>query len=182
MLGLSCCCHRRRAALEDWVIHWALPAHSRPMTSARRVADVARAVRSSDQTVYVWRAPAHVDQGADPGLTSAKRSLPGSAQRRIRALESELPLRGRATGLAQRSSPQRRFAPTSPRSAGLCLSGWPLTGPQCAGIRLVGRRSRSTDGSCQRGASTLLHLQGAIGHGRSLVITRTLRGRRGLAP
>jgi transposase-like protein len=54
------------------------------------VRDVAADLGISEQTVYSWRRQERVDQGIDPGLTSAERAELAAARRRIRELEAEL--------------------------------------------------------------------------------------------
>jgi transposase len=53
----------------------------------------------SDQTVYSWRRQERIDQGIEPGLTSAERAELGAARRRIRELEVELAIHRKATEL-----------------------------------------------------------------------------------
>jgi len=60
------------------------------IAAGRRVRDVAADLGISEQTVYSWRRQERVDQGIDPGLTSAERAELAAARRRIRELEAEL--------------------------------------------------------------------------------------------
>ena len=42
--------------------------------SGRPVADVAKALGVSDQTIYTWRRQDRIDKGLEPGLTSGEKS------------------------------------------------------------------------------------------------------------
>lgn len=44
------------------------------IASGRQVADVARDLGISDQTVYAWRHQDRADRGIEPGLTSTERA------------------------------------------------------------------------------------------------------------
>jgi len=77
------------------------------LASGRRVTDLARDLRVSSQTIYIWRTQDRIDRGLDPGLTSAERTELAAAKRRIRELEAELEIHRRATDLlAERSDPK----------------------------------------------------------------------------
>ena len=41
--------------------------------AGRKVADVARDLGISDQTIYTWRRQDRIDRGLEPGLTRARR-------------------------------------------------------------------------------------------------------------
>lgn len=69
------------------------------VAAGRRVADVARDLGISDQTVYSWWHQERVDQGVEPGLTSAERAELLAARRRIRELETELAVHRKAAAL-----------------------------------------------------------------------------------
>ena len=69
------------------------------VASGRGVADVARDLQISDQTIYNWRRQDRIDQGPDPGLNSAEQGELAAARRRIRQLETELAIHRRATEL-----------------------------------------------------------------------------------
>src|SRR5205814_3748696 len=69
------------------------------IASGRRVADVARDLGISDQTVYAWRHQDHIDRGIELGLTSVERAELIAARRRIRELESELAIHRAAAEL-----------------------------------------------------------------------------------
>ena len=69
------------------------------VAAGRRVADVARDLGISDQTVYIWRKQERIDQGLEAGLTSIERGELVAARRRIRELETELAIHRRAAEL-----------------------------------------------------------------------------------
>jgi transposase len=60
------------------------------IAAGRPVRDVAVDLGISEQTVYGWRRQERMDQGIEPGLTSAERAELAAARRRIRELETEL--------------------------------------------------------------------------------------------
>ena len=66
------------------------------IAAGRRVRDVAADLGISEQTVYSWRRQERVDQGIDPGLTSAERAELAAARRRIRELEAEVAIHRQA--------------------------------------------------------------------------------------
>ena len=67
--------------------------------SGRSVADVARDLEISEQSIYVWRRQDRIDKGRVPGLTSAEKAELTSAKRRIAELETELQIARRAVEL-----------------------------------------------------------------------------------
>jgi transposase len=69
------------------------------VAAGRCVRDVAGDLGISDQTVYSWRRQERIDQGIEPGLTSAERAELAAARRRIRELEAELAIHCQATEL-----------------------------------------------------------------------------------
>jgi transposase len=69
------------------------------IAAGRRVRGVAADLGISEQTVYSWRRQERVDQGIDPGLTSAERAELAAARRRIRELEAELAIHRQAAEL-----------------------------------------------------------------------------------
>ena len=66
------------------------------VVAGRRVRDVAIDLGISEQTVYSWRRQERMDQGVEPGLTSAERAELAGARRRIRELEAELAIHRKA--------------------------------------------------------------------------------------
>ncbi|MGL5866735.1 MAG: transposase [Dermatophilaceae bacterium] len=51
------------------------------LASGRKVADVARDLDISDQTIYAWRRQDLIDRGTQPGLTTSEKTEPGSTVR-----------------------------------------------------------------------------------------------------
>jgi transposase-like protein len=77
------------------------------LAAGRKVADLARDLEVSDQTLYTWRRQERIDRGLVPGLTSVERDELAAAKRRIGELEAELEIHRRASELlAERSAPK----------------------------------------------------------------------------
>jgi len=77
------------------------------LAAGRRVADLARDLGVTNQTIYAWRRQEAIDRGLVPGLTSVEREELAAANRRIRELEAELEIHRRASELlADRSDPK----------------------------------------------------------------------------
>ena len=72
--------------------------------AGRPIADIARDLGISDQTVYNWRRQDRVDRGVEPGLTTVERAELAAARKKIRELESELAVHRRASELLKESS------------------------------------------------------------------------------
>src|SRR5687768_15160249 len=92
--------------------------------SGRPVADVARALGISDQTIYTWRRQDRIDNGLEPGLTSAEKSELEVAKRRIAALEAELAVHRRASELLGKVVP--------PKGGSRPSRGWPPKDCRCS--------------------------------------------------
>ncbi len=75
--------------------------------SGRPVADVAKALGISDQTIYTWRRQDRIDKGLEPGLTSGEQSELAAAKQRIAALEAELAVHRRAFDRLGQAVPPR---------------------------------------------------------------------------
>ncbi len=75
--------------------------------SGRPVADVAKALGISDQTIYTWRRQDRIDKGLEPGLSSAEKSELAAAKQRIAALEAELAVHRRASELLGKVVPPK---------------------------------------------------------------------------
>ena len=58
--------------------------------AGRSVADVARDLEISDQSIYTWRRQDRIDRGLVPGLSSGERAELAKAKLRIAELETEL--------------------------------------------------------------------------------------------
>jgi transposase len=67
--------------------------------SGRSVADVARDLGISEQSIYTWRHQDRIDKGLIPGLTSAERAELTAAKKRIHELETELTVARQAVEL-----------------------------------------------------------------------------------
>jgi transposase len=67
--------------------------------SGRSVADVARDLEISEQSIYVWRRQYRIDKGLIPGLSSAEKAELAAAKKRIAELETELAVARRAVEL-----------------------------------------------------------------------------------
>jgi len=77
------------------------------LAAGRKVADLARDLGVSDQTIYTWRHQDVIDRGLVPGLTSTERQELAAAKQRIRELEAELEIHRRASALlAEHSDPK----------------------------------------------------------------------------
>src|SRR6266508_4624492 len=75
--------------------------------AGRSVADVARDLGSSDQSIYTWRRQDRIDRGLVPGLSSDEKAELVAAKRRIAELETELPAMRRAMELVREVVPQK---------------------------------------------------------------------------
>ncbi|MGW7386660.1 transposase [Streptomyces sp. NPDC054794] len=69
------------------------------VASGRKVAEVARLLGISDQTIYVWRRQHLIDTGQLPGTNSSDLSELTAARKRIAELEAELAIHRRAAEL-----------------------------------------------------------------------------------
>jgi transposase len=69
------------------------------VVAGRKVADVARDLGISDQTIYLWRRQDEIDRGLAPGLSTREQDELAAAKRRIRELETELAIHRRAAEL-----------------------------------------------------------------------------------
>lgn len=58
--------------------------------SSRTIADVARDLDISEQSIYRWRRQDRIDRGLEPGTTSHDNTALTEARRRIAQLEAEL--------------------------------------------------------------------------------------------
>jgi putative transposase len=79
--------------------------------AGRKVADVARDLGISSQTIYNWRRQDRIDRGLEPGLSSGERAELLAAKRRIAQLETELKIARRAAELLKDVKPPKvRYA------------------------------------------------------------------------
>ena len=56
--------------------------------AGRPIAEVAKALGISDQSIYTWRRQDRIDRGLEPGLTSGEKAELVAAKRRIAELEA----------------------------------------------------------------------------------------------
>ena len=77
------------------------------VAAGRPVADVARDLGISAQSIYTWRRQDRIDKGLEPGLTSAEKAELSAAKRRIAELETELAIHRRARSCSGRWCPQK---------------------------------------------------------------------------
>jgi transposase len=75
--------------------------------AGRKVADVARDLEISDQTIYTWRRQDRIDRGLEQGLTSGEKAELTAAKRRITELETELRATRRAIELVREVVPPK---------------------------------------------------------------------------
>ncbi|NNH05625.1 transposase [Cellulomonas fimi] len=78
------------------------------LDAGRSVADVARDLEISAESIYTWRRQDRIDRGLVPGLTSAEKSELSAARKRIAELEAELAIHRRASELLGKVVPPRR--------------------------------------------------------------------------
>jgi len=126
--------------------------------AGRSVADVARDLEISDQSIYTWRRQDRIDRGLVPGLSSGERAELAKAKLRIAELETELRAMRQGPGprlvrigtewfLAVSSGASRNVRPVAALPA--VVTGCPLVRsvlppecfvllPECFGIQLPG--------------------------------------------
>ena len=83
------------------------------VAAGRKVADVARDLGISDQTIYLWRRRDEIDRGLAPGLSTPERDELAAAKRRIRELETELAIHRRAAELLKEQADPKGGSPRS---------------------------------------------------------------------
>lgn len=83
--------------------------------AGRPVADIARDLAISDQTIYTWRRQDRIDRGLESGLSSAEKAELTAAKRRIAQLEAELAVHRRATELLKGAVRPKTDTPRSRR-------------------------------------------------------------------
>lgn len=71
------------------------------------MAEVARDLQISDQSIYSWRRQDRIDRGLVPGLTSAEKAELIAARKRITDLETELKATRRAMELVREVVPPK---------------------------------------------------------------------------
>jgi transposase-like protein len=75
--------------------------------AGRPVADVAKALGISGQSIYTWRRQDRIDQGLAAGLTSIEKAELVAARHRIAQLETELRAMRRALELVRDAAPPK---------------------------------------------------------------------------
>ena len=83
------------------------------LAAGRTVADLARDLEVSEQTIYGWRRQERIDQGIDAGLSTLERAELAAAKRRIRELEAELAIHRRAAALLKERTDPKGGSPPS---------------------------------------------------------------------
>src|SRR6266508_62324 len=73
------------------------------VAAGKTVAEVARLLEVSDQSIYTWRRQELIDRGELPGLSSVEREELRAARLRIKELETELAVHRRAAELLKES-------------------------------------------------------------------------------
>lgn len=69
------------------------------VAAGRPITDVARDLDISLQSIYRWQRQGRIDEGLEPGVTSAEAAELAAAKRRIVQLEAELAIANRAVEL-----------------------------------------------------------------------------------
>jgi transposase len=80
--------------------------------AGRPIAEVAKALGISTQSISTWRRQDRIDKGLEPGLSSHEQDELAAARRRIAQLETELAVTRRAAELLKEPPPNG----DSPRS------------------------------------------------------------------
>jgi transposase len=75
--------------------------------SGRRIAEVARDLDVSQQTIYTWRRQDRIDRGLEPGTTAADNDALTAANKRVRELETELEIARRSVELLKETTDPR---------------------------------------------------------------------------
>jgi transposase len=73
--------------------------------AGRPIAEVAKALGISAQSIYTWRRQDRIDKGLTPGLSSPEKEELAAARRRITQLETELAITRRAAELLKAQAP-----------------------------------------------------------------------------
>ncbi|GAA2284549.1 hypothetical protein GCM10010402_47300 [Actinomadura luteofluorescens] len=77
------------------------------LEAGRKVADVARDLEISEQSIYLWRRQDRIDRGLELGLTSGEKAELAAAKARIAELETELAATRRAIELVREVVPPK---------------------------------------------------------------------------
>ena len=95
------------------------------LEAGRKVADVARDLEISEQTIYSWRRQDRIDRGLQAGTTTTEKSELAAAQRTIAQVQAELAAAQRALELVKGVMPPKPATRPSGR--------WPLKDTRCSG-------------------------------------------------
>lgn len=77
------------------------------LAAGRTVADVARDLQISQESIYAWRRQDQIDRGLVPGLSSLEKSELVVARKRIVELEAEIAVHRRASELLGKVVPPK---------------------------------------------------------------------------
>lgn len=77
------------------------------LAAGRPVAEVARDLEISTESIYMWHRQDRIDRGLVPGLTSAEKSELTAAKKRIADLEAELAIHRRVSDLLGKVVPPK---------------------------------------------------------------------------
>ncbi|MFS8105126.1 transposase [Lentzea alba] len=77
--------------------------------AGRTVADVARDLEISDQTIYTWRRQDRIDRAFEPGLSSGEKAELTAVKRRITVLETGCGRHAAPSNWCEGWYPQRRY-------------------------------------------------------------------------
>lgn len=77
------------------------------VAAGRSVAEVARDLGISAQSIYAWRREDRIDRGLIPGLNSVEKAELATARQRIAHLETELAVARRAAELLKEATPPK---------------------------------------------------------------------------
>lgn len=82
--------------------------------AGRPVAEVAKDLGISGQSIYAWRHQDRIDRGLEPGLSSPEKAELVAARRRITELEGELAILKRSAELLKETRPPKGVSRSSP--------------------------------------------------------------------
>jgi transposase len=137
------------------------------VAAGKTVAEVARLLEVSDQSIYSWRRQEQIDRGELPGLSSAEREELRTARVRIRALETELAVHRRAAELLKESVRPKSGSRRSPWARRFLRQLRRSPGPRRARARPrdPGRPQRGRDADAARRAWRRLRISSTVPSG-----------------
>ncbi len=104
------------------------------VAAGRPVADVARDLGISAQSIYTWARQDRIDKGLEPGLATAEKAELSAAKRRITELETELAVHRRASDLLGKVVPPK--AVRGDRGDGRRRAAGAAGHSSCRGVRV----------------------------------------------